>query len=186
MDAALGLGGGDALHAVHAALVFEHAIDFLARDVESDVFVAAGGAFVEIDDFHFPVLLFTVARIHAEKVAGKDAGLVAARAAAYLDHGVLAVGGVGGDEHDTDVLFHLVTSLGAFGKFLLGHLAQLFVFLSTEQFLALCNIVKQCLVVVIGFHHRLQVFVVFAQFYVTLHVRRYLRVVHLLFYLLIT
>ena len=131
------------------------------------------------------MLLFTVAGVHAEKVAGKDAGLVAARAAAYLDHGVLAVGGVGGDEHDADVFLHLVTFLGAFSEFLLGHLAQLFVFLSTEQFLALCNIVKQCLVVVVSFHHRLQVFVVFAQFYITLHVRSYLRVVHLLFYLLI-
>lgn len=41
VDAALGLGGGDALDAVDAGFVFEVAEDFLAGDFEDDFFEAA-------------------------------------------------------------------------------------------------------------------------------------------------
>jgi len=173
-------GGGDALHAVDAAFVFEEAVDFLAGDVEGDVFVAAGGAFVEVDDFDFPVLLFAVAGVHAEEVACEDAGFVAAGAAADFDYGVFAVGGVGGDEEDADFFLHFVAPLGAFGQFGLGHFAQFFVFLCAEEFFALGYGVEEGFVVVVGFDYGLEVFVVFAEFDVAFHVGCDLRVVHLL------
>ena len=186
MDAALGLGGGDALDAVDAALVFEHAVDFLASNIKGDVLVAACGAFVEADHFDVPVFFLAVAGVHAEEVAGKDAGLVAAGAATDFDDGVFAVGGVFGNEEDADFVLHLLAAFGAFGEFGLGHFAQFLVFFGGEEFAAFGDGVEERLIVVVGFDYGLEVFVVFAEFDVAFHVGCDLRVVHLLFYLLVS
>ena len=185
MDAALGLGGGDALHAVHAALVFEEAVDAVAADGEGDVLVAAGGALVEVVDFNLPVFLLAEACVHAEEVAGEEACFVAAGAAADFDDGVLGVLRVGGDEEDADVVLHLLASFLAGGEFLLGHVAQLGVLLVFQQVAALGDGVEERLVLVVGFDHGLQVLVVLAEFDVAFHVRSDLRVVHLLLNFLI-
>ena len=131
------------------------------------------------------MFLLAIAAVHAEEVASEDAGLVAACATTNLYHGILAVGGVFGNKHDAYFFLHLVASLVAFNQLSLGHLAQFFVFLGVEQFLAFGNGVKQVLVVMIGFHYGLQVFVVLAKLHEALHVGGDLWVVHLLLNLLI-
>ena len=186
VDAALGLGGGDALDAVHSRFVFQQTVGTVAGDGEGDVLVAAGGALVEVVDFYFPMLLLAEAGVHAEEVAGEDAGLVAAGAATDFDDGILGVGGVGGDEEEADVVLHGLAALLGGGELLLRHLAQLGVFLGLEQFLALGDGVEERLVFVVGLNHGLQVLVIFRQFDVAFHVRSDLRVVHLLLNLLIT
>ena len=186
VDAALGLGGGDALYAVHAAFVLQQTVGAVAGDGEGDVLVAARGAFVEVIDLYLPVLLLAEAGVHAEEVAGEDAGLVTARAAANLHHSIFRVGGISGDEQQADVLLHGLATLLSGGELLLGHLAQFGVFLALEQFLALGDGVEQGFIFVVGFHHGLQVLVVLRQFYIAFHVRSDLRVVHLLLNLLVT
>src|SRR3984893_4634516 len=77
VNAALLLGGRDALHAMHAAFVFELGIDLVALDGGDDFFHAALGGGRAFEDFDFPALRFGETGIHAIEVAGEDAGFVA-------------------------------------------------------------------------------------------------------------
>ena len=61
VDAAGGLGGGHALHAVHAALVLEAAVGAPPLDDGGDLLDAADAGLREVDDLHPPALLLGVA-----------------------------------------------------------------------------------------------------------------------------
>ena len=104
LDAALALGLGDALDAVHAGLVLHHRVDLLARDLELDGLEAAGLRRARGEDLDLPAAPLAEALVHLIEVAGKDGGLVAAHARADLDDGVLLVVGVGRDEQELDVV----------------------------------------------------------------------------------
>src|SRR4029078_6181467 len=99
VDAALLFGDGDALHAVHAALIAELAIDLVAADEGDDFLQAADGGLAAGGDFDLPALGFGVAGIHAEDLVGKERGLVAAGAGANFEDDVLLVEGILG-EHE--------------------------------------------------------------------------------------
>src|SRR5262245_53262096 len=88
VDAALRLGLGHALHAVHAALEPQEVVRAVARHLRHDLLEAAllGGALVEHLDLQ--LVLAAVVRIHVEEVAREDAGLVAADARADLEDDV--------------------------------------------------------------------------------------------------
>jgi hypothetical protein len=58
VDAALGFGGGDALDAVHAGLVFELGVDVVAFDDGGDVLEAVADAGLGLgEDFDLPLVL---------------------------------------------------------------------------------------------------------------------------------
>ena len=84
MDPARGLGGGDALDAVHARLPAQALVDRVARDREDDLAVAAqlGGGGVHHLDLPAPGL--GEVRVHAEEVRGEEGRLLAAGAGADL------------------------------------------------------------------------------------------------------
>ena len=63
----------------------------MARDHESDFLEAADLRRVRVHELDLPALLLGIARVHAEEVARKQRGLLAADAAAYLDDDVLLV-----------------------------------------------------------------------------------------------
>ena len=105
MDAALLLGHRHALHAVHAALVFQLAVDLVAADQRDDFLQPAHGRFAAGGDFHLPALRFRVARVHAEDLGGEERGFVAARAGADFEHHVLLVVGVLGQQQDLEFFF---------------------------------------------------------------------------------
>ena len=87
VNAALRFGDWDALDAVDAALEFELAVGLVAADAENHLFVAAGivdGFGLELD---FETMRFSIASIHAEKVAREEAGFVAAGAGTDFDDG---------------------------------------------------------------------------------------------------
>ncbi len=92
--AALGLGGGHTLHAVHAALVLEHAVDARAAHRDDNLLEAAGRAGALRCDGGGPAAALAVAQIHLGQVAGKEGGFVAACAGAYLEDYVFVVFGV--------------------------------------------------------------------------------------------
>src|SRR4029077_16241176 len=82
VNAALLLGGRDALHAMDAAFVFQFGINLIALDGGDDFFYSALGGGRAFQDFDFPALRFGEARIHAVEIAGEDAGFIAAGAGA--------------------------------------------------------------------------------------------------------
>ena len=66
VHAALLLGHRHALHAVHAALVLQLAVDLVAADQRDDFLEAADARLAAGRDFHLPALRLGVARVHAE------------------------------------------------------------------------------------------------------------------------
>ena len=101
------LGHRHALHAVHAALVLQLAVDFVAADQRDHFLESADRGFAAGCDFHVPVLRFGVARVHAEDFGREQRGFVAARAGADFEHDVLFVVGILGQQQDLQLVFDL-------------------------------------------------------------------------------
>src|SRR6185437_6124938 len=127
VDAARRLGLGDALHAMHAGLVFEPRIGALARDVGDHFLVAAGVAVAGFHDAEFPALEVGIALVHAQQVAGEQRRLVAAGPGAHFQNDVLFVGRVLGQEQDADVLLHLGDLRPQLADLSRGHLGHVLV-----------------------------------------------------------
>ena len=115
VDPALRLGLGHALHAVRPALELEDGVGAVAADLEG---VGAVGRGQRLGLEPAPL---GVAGEHAVEVAGPQARLLAARAAADLDDHVLVVGRVALDHREPDLLLQL----GDAGTGRLEQLAQL-------------------------------------------------------------
>ena len=98
------LGLGDALDAVRAALPLEDGVRAVTFDRERDFLVAAAVGRARLELLDLVAAPLGVAREHAVDVAGPERGLVAADALTHLDEDVLAVGGIGRDERDAELL----------------------------------------------------------------------------------
>ena len=103
VDAAAGLGRRHALHAVHAALVLQPAVDPLPFDERDDFLDAAAAVSLRFRTSMLPALPLGVARVHAEQVRREQRRLVAAGAGADFEHDVLRVVGILRDEQDLDL-----------------------------------------------------------------------------------
>ena len=98
MDAALGLSGGHALHAVDAGLPLELGVNAGAFDDGNDFLVSADARLRHGQDFDLPAVLLGEAGVHAEDLGAEERGLVAAGAGADLKDDVLLVVGVFGEK----------------------------------------------------------------------------------------
>jgi hypothetical protein len=78
--------------------------------------------------FEFPALGFGVARVHAEEVAGENAGFVAAGAGADFQDDVFVVDGIMGKEEKFQLALGLFFADGEKLFFFLGHVAHFGVF----------------------------------------------------------
>ena len=125
VDASLGLGFGDALHAVDAALVLESGERAVAVDLADHLFDAAGGVFAEAEHVGLPSLGFGVADVGAEQIAGPESCFVAADAGADFDDHAALVVGVAGQQRAAGFLFELRDSLGQLVGLGLREFAQL-------------------------------------------------------------
>ena len=105
MDAPGGFGDGHALHAVDAGLVFQTREGAVALDGEDDFFEAADAGFVLREDFNAPAAFFGVAAVHAEQVARKEGGFIAAGAGADFDDHVAVVARVLGHQQGFELFF---------------------------------------------------------------------------------
>ena len=110
VNAAARFGRRHALHAVHAALVLQLAVDALAFDVDDDFLDAALAGFAERHHLELPALALGVARVHAIEVAGEERRLVAARAAADFDDDVLLVVGILGQQQHLELAVELLAA----------------------------------------------------------------------------
>src|SRR5690349_10769448 len=95
MNATVGLGHGDALDTMCAALVFHAAVGTLAFHDKSDIFDAALFSLVGIHDLDFPAATIGVAAIHAEKLC--------------CEKGCLVATGTALNGHDSILLIHNVS-----------------------------------------------------------------------------
>ena len=107
-----------ALHAMHAALVFQLAVDALAAHQRDDFLEPAHRRLAHGREFHAPALRFGIARVHAENLGREQRGLVAARARADFEHHVLLVVGILGQQQDLQLLLDLHQSRAPAARFL--------------------------------------------------------------------
>src|SRR5437667_7329541 len=98
MDAALLLGDGDALYAVHARLVAQRPVRFGSTCGENGFLQTAECSFGERQNVDLPATTLAEARVHAKQIGGKQRRLVAAGARTDLDDGIAIVEGVAGGE----------------------------------------------------------------------------------------
>ena len=106
MDAPLGLGRRHALHAMDAALELQPREHAPARDLGDDLLVAAGRPLARRQDLDLPAPALGIFGVHAEKIAGEQRRLVAARAGAHLEDRAALVGCVLRQKRDADRLRH--------------------------------------------------------------------------------
>ena len=187
LDAALRFGLGHTLDAVHAGLVFHDAVHAVgaAGELEHNLLVTTGGAGGLVGDFQFPAAALGEVLVHAEQVAGKDGGFVAAGAAADFHHGILAVVGVGRNEEELDLLLHFGELGLNIGHFFAGHLLEVLVLFVHEDVLGLRQLVHQAFVFQPGGDDGLQLLVILVQLHELLHIGDNLRVGQLGFQLLV-
>src|SRR5215468_10831716 len=125
VDPAARLRGWHALHAMHPALELEPAPSAAALYEENDLLEAAHTGRMAVHDLHPPLLRLSVLRVHARKVGGEEARLVAPRPRPNLDEDVLVVVGIPGNEEGTQLLLELGLAGGELGYFRLRQLAHL-------------------------------------------------------------
>ena len=96
VDTALAFGGGNALHAVAARFEFQTTVCTQTDNAGDDFFIAAQFAFVGGNDFDLPAVAFGVAAVHAQQIACKQRGFVAARSGTHFDEDIFVVVGIFG------------------------------------------------------------------------------------------
>ena len=107
MDAALGFGDGDALDAVHAAFELEQPVGAAALDRHDGFFDAADVAGGFGHHLRLPPGALGEAHIHAQQIAGEDAGLFPAGAGADFEDAVPVVVRVAGGQLFFEFRFQL-------------------------------------------------------------------------------
>ena len=107
MNAALGLGLGHPLNAVHAALVLQLRVRAMPVDLELDPVEAAFLARPGVHNLDFPTLLLRPLLIHAEEIGSKERCLLPTFRALDLDHDVAIVIGILRQQEDLQALFEI-------------------------------------------------------------------------------
>ena len=121
LHATLRFRRGHALHPVHASLPLELRVHAVARHLDDDLLVPAKVRGVGGQDRRRPPLALRVPLVHPPEVPGPDARLVAAGARADLEHYVLIVQRVLGQERDGHLLLELLHLLLERRDLLPGH-----------------------------------------------------------------
>src|SRR5262245_13555361 len=108
VDAALRLGLGNALHPVHATLVLQLRVRAVAVDLELDLVEAPFLRGRRVDHVDLPAFLLGPLVVHAEKIGGEKRGLFPAFRALDLDHHVLFIVRVFGQQQDLELLVEIL------------------------------------------------------------------------------
>ncbi len=102
VDPTLRLRNGNALHAVHAALVLEATVHAVAADARDPLLDSASSGPGDRQRLDLPALRLGVPAVHAEECAGEQRRLFAAGARSNLENHVLVVVRVPGNEQRVD------------------------------------------------------------------------------------
>src|SRR5664280_22220 len=77
MNAALCLRLRHTLNTVNSGFIFQDTVNAIARDAKNYFLISSGSSLGEPVNFGFPSFLLKIFTVHAEKVASKNAGLIA-------------------------------------------------------------------------------------------------------------
>ena len=124
VDAARRLGFGHTLDTMDAALEFEPAVGVVPIHHADDFLEAAQAGRTRTEDFHAPLPLFGIVRIHPKQVRGEQAGFLAAGAGPDFQQHVLFVQRVLGQQQESQLVFECRSALAEFFDLAVGHLAQ--------------------------------------------------------------
>ena len=125
VDAALGFGGGHALHAVAARFELQCAVNVVTFDAQHDFLVTPQLGRVFADDLDLPAHAVGVAHVHAREVARKQRRFITTRARPDFDKRVACVVGVFGQQQALQFVFELPQLGGGSGDFFLRHFRHL-------------------------------------------------------------
>ena len=153
---------------MHAALVLHNAINTFACHGADDFLIAADGTFAVAADCHLPAFHLEELGVHAEEVACEECCLVAACAAAYLEHDVLVVFGVGRHEEKLYLFLQFGDSLLALREFLSQHLLRLGIILDGEHLFGVCHILQAADIFLAGIDYLAEVLVFLGELDVSL------------------
>ncbi len=154
VDASLLLGGRHALHPMHAALIFQLGINLVALNRGHNFFHSADRGGRAFQNFDFPALRFSIARVHPEKFAGKKRSFIAARARAnFYDH-VLVVVRVLRQHQVFQFALDGFAPRSQFALFVVRHLLHVRVFRFHQQLLCALQPLFDFLPLAVLGHHR--------------------------------
>ena len=125
MDAALGLGFGNALHPVYTAFKLQAGIGALSGDGEAGLLDAAQFGIVEVEYLHLPAVALGIHGVHPHQRMGKQRCLLAAGTAPDLHDDILVVVGILGQQQDLQLLAGAVDLLLALPVLLLDDLPEI-------------------------------------------------------------
>ena len=167
VDAPLAFGRRHALHAVAARFKFEFAVCAQPDQSHDHFFIAAQIAFVGGDDFGLPAVALGIAAVHAQQIARKQRGFVAAGTGADFYEYVFVVVGIFGQQQFLQ--FKIQPFNGFFGSlnFFGG---KIFHFGVGQHFLRVGQIALRLGVGVVGFHHGGELGVLLVETAVVVHV----------------
>ncbi len=125
VDAPLGFSGGHTLHAVNATFKFQMSKGALAEDIGDDFLIAAMLAIGCGNNFHLPSLGGGITLIHAEQIARKNGGFIAAGSGAHFKDHIAFIGCVFGQKQNAHFLFKLFNASIKLWLFNFSHLGKL-------------------------------------------------------------
>ena len=128
MNSSLGLGFGDALHAMRTGFEFKLRIGTIADNPADNFLVAAMLAITGMQNFDFPALRFSKTRIHSKQVASEYCGLVATGARAYFKKQIVVIMRIVRYQVFSQGFFKLCKTRIEFLQFFLAQLADSSVF----------------------------------------------------------
>ena len=162
------LGGRHALHAMHAALILQHAIYIVTT--HGKVYLLVSSYSTLRDAGHAQVPTFRVAEllVHAEQVAGKQSCLVAAGSGTNLHLYVLGILRILGHEGNLDFLFQLRLQSLIGRKLFTGHLFHVGVTFVSQNILGFGDGVETLHISLAGVHDVAKILVLFGQLDVSL------------------
>lgn len=127
MDPPLRFRGRDTLHAMTTGFKFQPTIHTIAADFSNDLFITTMFTLTGAHDFHTPATGFRVAAVHAEQIASKQRGFIAAGSGAHFEEGVAFVIRIFWQQKNLKLLFQLLAFLFRFAQFILRHLTHFWI-----------------------------------------------------------
>ena len=154
MDAPPGLRHRHPLDTMGTAFVFQLTISSLSCHHEGNFLEAADFRGIAVQYLRTPALLFRIASVHAEKVAGKEGRLLAPYATANLHDDILIVIGVLGQQENGQFLLQLLFSLAVLRNLCLQQMLHLRVIFFPQHFLVLSQPLAYLFILTVSFYNR--------------------------------
>ncbi len=180
MHAALRFGLRNPLYPVNTRLIFQYPVHILTGHLGYDFLVSPRWPFTDVSDFRPPALSFTILGIHAEKIARKQAGLIASRPCTDFKDRIFTVFRIRGHQQQFDLLFLFRDPHFTLLDLLTGHLPDSRIGLLCQHLLARFNIVEQIPVFFKHPHQGFQPPVLLVKLNKTLHIADHGRISDLL------